>query len=450
MKTLAFSVALCTLSIVAYGQTGQIVNGDFEDWTEKDSTIELVDWIHNGSLTANRITRVEDGHHGNYGCRLETTQNDNLDTVSAYVIFGDNSTGTTRPAFYPSFVDSFVFYGRWDMAPGDTGMIQVVQYIDGNPQPVYNTKYYWGTQTDWTRVALNLISPGQDSIRVMIHTRAYGTDEIETPGSYMEMDQLHFVDQGSTPEPLPNFSFENWYVNKYSDPDGFYSLNQVFNTIGRVPNTNRTTDAYSGDYAVKITPDTTSPIIGVLTNAFYEDWQLESGIPYTAMPDSFSGFYKANVADGDSSLIQLYFSKNDTIIFYKHIYIDSTVDWTPINWAIDLPQKPDTMRIYARTSTVIGTELYLDEFKFHGGDLGVEEKELAFGIYPNPSTGRVTLNANSYMRAVEVYSANGMLVGRYSPKSDMFDYDFGFLPKGVYVVLVRTDFGVGMRRFVRL
>jgi hypothetical protein len=423
-------------------QYGELSNGSFEDWTVKDSSVQLLTWNYINIVKSDLVTRVDDAQHGDHACRLETIHNTNGDTLTSYLAFGDFSSGTFRPAAYNSFVDSLVFWGRWDMAPGDTGMIQVIQYINGNPTPVNNTKYYYGTESNWTRVAMKMISPGQDSLRILVHTRGYGTQDVPVPGSYLDIDNIHFVKPfGTTPQLLPNYSFEDWFVNPYSDPDGFYSLNQVLNDVGRVPNTTRTTDAYAGDYAVKLAVDTNSTIQGVLTNAYYYDWALESGAPYSAMPDSFSGFYKANVVAGDSALFQLYFSRNDTITYYHGFWIDSTVDWTPINLSINLPSQPDSMRIYCRSSKVRGSELYLDEFKFHGGNVGVREINLEAGVYPNPVKSLLTINANQAIKLIKVYSEIGEMVYAIRPQSALAILDMSNYKSGLYFVRITTDNG---------
>lgn len=448
MKVFFCSIVLM-LSALAFGQMGYLENGGFENWTYRDSTVQVLDWNYVNVIGSDLVQRIENGPHQNYACRLETIQRENGDTTTSYLAFGDFSSGSFRPAIYTSYVDSLVFWGRWNMAPGDTGMVQVIQYIDGNPQPVYHKHLYAGVQEEWTRVAIRMISPAQDSLRILIHTRSYGTDAVPTPGSYLELDNVHFVDNQFTPDPLPNFSFESWYVNKYEDPDGFYSLNQTMNAIGRVPNTNKTTDAYDGEYAVKLTVDTTSPQRGVLTNAKYFNWQLESGAPYSAMPDSFSGFYKADVINGDSAYMQIYFSRNDTIIWYWSQYVDSTVGWTPINLSIDLPSRPDSMRIYCRSSNQIGSALYLDEFYFHGGDLGMDEVELSIGLYPNPTSDRLTIHSTSYLKQINVLTLDGTVVQSSRPQSNLTELDIRTLPSGTYFVQVLSNEGIGTSQFVK-
>ena len=426
---------MCTF--VGYGQEGQLANGGFENWEDVDSTVEITDWYYRRILGTDLVQRVAPGKHGLYALRLETIER-NDDTLTSYVCFARNSS--LQYEHYTSYVDSLVFWARWDFKPGDTGMVHIIQYIDGNPQPVGHRYEIHGKEETWTRLAFNCISPAQDSMRVLIHTSSWGTDDIDTPGSYLELDNVHFVNYNSTPEPLPNYSFEDWYVNKYAHPVGFYSRNDVMIANGRKATLTRSTDAYEGQYSAKLEVDSIGGTKGVLTNAFYQNWALESGAPYSAMPDSFSGFYKADVVAGDSAYFQFYFSRDDTIRYYYSMFIDSTVDWTPINLTFDLDTPPDSLRIYCRSSNQLGSAVYFDAFQFHGGDLSVKEKRKAtIGAFPNPVDNQCTVWANSVIKKIELLDLQGRLLQTHHPQSEKYLLDLEKLASGKYFVVIYTD-----------
>ena len=57
--------------------------------------------------------------------------------------------------------------------PNDTGTVAVVQVVNGNPQPIFNAIQITSSQATWLRVAIDMISPGQDSIQIAISTENF-------------------------------------------------------------------------------------------------------------------------------------------------------------------------------------------------------------------------------------------------------------------------------------
>jgi len=79
------------------------------------------------------------------------------------------------------------------------------------------------------------------------------------------------------------------------------------------------------------------------------------GIPYTQKPTGISGYYKYNVATGDSALIFAVFSKGDVNIgTYVFPIGGYHTDYTQFNLTFEPPlaQTPDAV-IFAATSSII-------------------------------------------------------------------------------------------------
>ena len=68
-----------------------------------------------------------------------------------------------------------------------------------------------------------------------------------------------------------------------------------------------------------------------------------------------------------------------------------------------------------------------------------------FVVYPNPTTGRVTINANE-VRRVDVYNVNGQKVATVRESATL---DFSDLPSGVYTMRIVTAQAVGISRVVK-
>lgn len=71
-------------------------------------------------------------------------------------------------------------------------------------------------------------------------------------------------------------------------------------------------------------------------------------------------------------------------------------------------------------------------------------------IYPNPSDGIINIDIeNSNNAIMEIYDVNGMLLYSRQLKSKSEKTDISDLPKGVYMVKVKQDNSVDVRRVVK-
>ncbi|NDP22316.1 MAG: T9SS type A sorting domain-containing protein [Paludibacter sp.] len=114
---------------------------------------------------------------------------------------------------------------------------------------------------------------------------------------------------------IPNRSFENWtsktveFVENY--PHGSH-LNSYYSD--EPSNVEKVTDAYHGQYAVKLTTVAieNEKQIGYFMNTDARNGDMNAwvdGFPYTEKPTGIRGYYKYNVASSDSALIVLSFRK---------------------------------------------------------------------------------------------------------------------------------------------
>lgn len=85
-------------------------------------------------------------------------------------------------------------------------------------------------------------------------------------------------------------------------------------------------------------------------------------------------------------------------------------------------------------------------FKFDGYNLGVHDQNVnlkSYHVYPNPSSGRVTLNlkSRSASSTIQVADAMGKIVFSQKVSGSLLNrsFDFSSLAKGVYSIVVITD-----------
>lgn len=122
---------------------------------------------------------------------------------------------------------------------------------------------------------------------------------------------------------LPNLDFEDWtsYAGgQYEEPSGgvWTTANKVVLLSAIFPvTTEKTTDAYSGTYAAKMTSIMTSIsmlVTGSLATGTFNETEtppnnMHLGMPFTGRPQSFTGYYKYIDNNGDSCDIYAILSK---------------------------------------------------------------------------------------------------------------------------------------------
>lgn len=82
-----------------------------------------------------------------------------------------------------------------------------------------------------------------------------------------------------------------------------------------------------------------------------------------------------------------------------------------------------------------------------GIDMMIGENTEEVSVYPNPTTGNVTIQANG-MKHITVLNTLGQVVYDANVNSAMQVLDMGQYEAGVYMVRVTTDNGVGVQRVV--
>ncbi len=440
MKRIILS-AFALASFGLFAQNGQTPNSGFENWTTQTASATIEDWFTNNPQDPNLVSRSTDASDQMYAPRLETIDIDGTATA-AQLAYGVVLQSGFYMHEYTSPVDSFVFYVKYDFALNDSGTVLVNQSVGGNIVPTFVT--VGGTSNGYERIAMEMTSPQQDSIQILITTENLAAADAPVAGSVMTIDDVFFVSANATPAALPNPSFENWTIEEYEEADDWNSLNGPLVQNGDVANTLQSTDAQEGMYSAQLVAGEFDfngfpfPIPGVVSNATFTGGGFGNGAAYTARPDSMTGWYKASVATDDTCTIQVTFFETGTVIEDTTLLITSDVStWTKFTFNFDLPIAPDTMLIICQSGTTQGTEMYVDNFAFAGGDLGTEElNDVSFTVYPNPSTDFVNVTSGSKMDRINVYAMNGQLVKTLTVNGTLKVFNVSNMESGAYLMEV--------------
>ncbi|MFQ5446996.1 MAG: T9SS type A sorting domain-containing protein [Saprospiraceae bacterium] len=186
-----------------------------------------------------------------------------------------------------------------------------------------------------------------------------------------------FAWAGLSAQTIPNGDFENWTQQLYfSEPVNFWTSNVQAFFSGAGANVTKTTDAYAGNFALKLEAVTvdTSVVPGTVALGNLGSDGFTGGYPYTELPDTLTGYAKYNIAPGDTAFLLIIFMAggapfsvtSQPFTGVQDAYAQFKLPITSI-----LPVQPDTMQFILTTSAdfdiaVAGNVLYMDELQFIG------------------------------------------------------------------------------------
>jgi hypothetical protein len=181
---------------------------------------------------------------------------------------------------------------------------------------------------------------------------------------------------------VPNSGFENWTSATYDSPQGYVdnSNRQAYFKCGAAFNCVKTTDAYHGTYAIQLTTHTsaTDTCFGYFVNSSNTNGNpltWTGGIPYNQMATGIKGYYKSNVAAGDSAgIIAIFRAGGNPVGFYAYKFSGTHNTYTPFSFTFSPPllATPDSLIFAAVSSDVFnnyaasGSMFQLDSVSFTG------------------------------------------------------------------------------------
>jgi len=220
MKTLILITGLI-LSISFNLNAQQIINSDFENWSQKiinepDSFLTSNTMVNTDS---GNVIQVTDSYHGLFAAKIETVLSGN-DTIQGMILIGTPGNQTINGGIpFTGTPDSISGYVKYDIQPNDTAFFIVAFKKDGIMigQAVAN---FYGTQSTYKRFSIPtyLIELNPPDTMVAIITSS-NLDPPQIPGSTITIDSITFLHSS---QQFPNQDFENWTeVETGEDPVGW-------------------------------------------------------------------------------------------------------------------------------------------------------------------------------------------------------------------------------------
>ncbi|HFA47891.1 MAG TPA: T9SS type A sorting domain-containing protein [Bacteroidetes bacterium] len=247
---------------------------------------------------------------------------------------------------------------------------------------------------------------------------------------------------------VPNGGFEDWAVaDPWSFEEPAFWVTSNLSTVGsNLPiNVTKSSDAYKGDYAMKLetltNPVNGDPFIGgALCRAYME-----------GRPEKLSGYYKADLAENDGAAVAVLLFSGAAPVGAGEIEFETSVnDYTYFEIEIDyfLPTNPDTMTITAFSSTgdsIIGSVLLLDDLSFDAVNSTslLDAPKFITRLSPNPASDHILVEVPEGEGAVyfSIMDANGKLLKNVYFKSEI-NIDIAAFPMGNYFYKVVSQEGL--------
>lgn len=459
-NSLLFSILL-VVSNIALAQS--IPNGDFESWTSKayyslDSgwyTSNMESLPKGDSLTVWKVAGMS-----GQAIHIQTAIV-GPDTLKAYIT---NTTGDPTQGQggmpYSQKPTALVGYYKCNVMTGDTAGIIVFFKKSGSiigPPFILTFTGNTSTYTAFT-VPISLGITPDSMIIAATSSNLLNNDIGLKSGSWLELDQLAFTGPGVT-QGIVNGSFDSWTATSSDKPNGWQS-----NTGNRTNNISKTTDHYSGAYALMLQTLTgdTNPRVGEVTTGQVSDiYGPHGGLPYTKMTDTLTGYYKYTTPGTDSGHIYLYVSKNGSNIGGSGYHCLPTSTWTYFQIPFSASMAPDSIRVdiisSSWASAVPGSTLYVDKLQLKSQPLSINHVNSGAGfvsIYPNPVGDILHLNIDSHIQGnieLRLYDVNGKMVlaNNYSTTNNSISVVVSQLASGVYFYEIKNDGIVISDKFIK-
>lgn len=255
---------------------------------------------------------------------------------------------------------------------------------------------------------------------------------------------------------IPNPSYENW-LDDIEQPVSWSSTNPWLALAG-VQNVFKDTDAYDGDYAVKLTTIVvlTFKVPGLITlgsvvvNLISTEASIEGGMPWTTKPARLKGHYKYQPADEDSCAVIALFTrfipqkgKRDTLGIGMFYGSEAVEEWTEFSMNINYftADMPDSMNIIVSSSTslfdpVLNSNMWIDALEFEG-ESGIALDilpEVKVNVYPNPAQEYLTFAFEKEVKESDlvIYNLDGQMVRTVTVSGRELTLQVGDLPAGTY------------------
>jgi hypothetical protein len=449
MRTI-YLLTILLLGNYIFAQT--IPNSSFETWT----TVNLYE-DPQGMFTSNlqsfisthspNLTKSTDKHSGNYAVKMETKINGS-DTIVGMItngsIVGNNIVGGIP---YTTRVDSLSFYAKYNIQAGDSAAVLVLFKNNGGFLGMCMIKFS-GSSTNYQYFStpVNWMVPFTNPDTMMLIIVSSGMNSQPLDGSWTILDDIKL---GSAL--IPGGGFETWIMHSSEDAVGWNSFNFA-SAVFPPPYATKTTDAYSGQYAMKITTkliNNNQDTLAHVTNGRILSDDFSGGMRVNMNPKKVTGYYKYTPVGFDSALVALRAYGFDNSGNYKNIdnnliKLPAAGSYTHFEIGLNYTGWPhiDTLGIAFASSNIYdghqwakeGSVLIIDSLSIEYYPVGIAETgiEKQAKVYPNPASDIIhfDFDKNITGAGINIYDSRGVQVK--STKMNSNAVDISDLPTGLY------------------
>jgi len=370
------------------------MNGDFEYWNT--NTIESPQNWYSQNVRIEAFTKTSEAIEGSFAIQLTTEIGDqnghqvarpNQISTGYWIDNSGTSAGGTR---FCNSKDTLAFYYKYVPTKPD-GMAEVTLQFKKNGNNFWFSNYNLSASADYKYMELpfeignGMMTP--DTVIISFTSSRWSDSLTSYAGSVLTLDNLHFKAVPPPPPPanpqIPNGSFELWDSQTFDNPEFYPFTSNSPKTQNRDARNLvfKTSDAYHGNYAIKMITsafNSQEMNFGFVMNAepngpSPSSWK--GGIPITEKPTGIRGYYKYNVATGDTAMVIATFSKAGVNIGSYYILLSGVHEnYTLFDYDFNpaLPVTPDSMILAFASSYssnrmgLPGTEFYVDSVSLKG------------------------------------------------------------------------------------
>lgn len=174
---------------------------------------------------------------------------------------------------------------------------------------------------------------------------------------------------------IKNGGLESWQTLMVDNPTGWNTSNRESGKSG-VLTTSKSTDSHGGSSAIKIETKLVGSDLkfGYFTNTEGDPTSGEGGVPYSQRPTAITGWYKSDIAAGDSAIVLVVFKKAGVPLSMDVFQLYGVHSaYTQFSFPISLAVDPDSVILAFASSNAIseigvsaGSTVTIDDVAFTG------------------------------------------------------------------------------------
>lgn len=455
MKKELFFLCIAIAAIELHSQNA-IPNSDFELWT-----INSIENPMYYPFTSNEncykqsnpsnVKKVTPAFHGQYALELKTLSN-NL----AFMMNTDSKNGNmslwTNGMAYSGRPTGIKGRYKYNLAAVDSALLIVMFRKNKTTIGTYQYKL-GGIKSDFTVFDFTFTPALTQDPDSMIYALA-SSDFYKIPngvvGSTLVIDSVLL--KGVTTQPVQfNGDFELW------EELPFAPTISEWNLLSKASGLDRTTEAKTGQYALKMTTylskdnnNVSKAQTAYLSSGYWDDvcGCVQGGSTYTLTKDTLAFWYKYAPINGDVAQVYLDFKKNGTGCGGGNVNLTATNSYQYKEIPFELGVVPDHVVIQAISSLwsntavgYVGSTLILDKMFFkssinyNGFDMNYAAEKIR--LWPNPVQNVLNIaNLNNDVKYIEILDVAGKKV--YSTNALVDNINVSTLACGIYFVQINT------------